>query len=72
MPLLQFVDDLIFKRLVSKIDGITPEEMWHLLLSGKDPTWSWQSSYARRRSLAISLESTLLQHLPEFYPRWRH
>jgi adenylate cyclase len=38
MPLFQFVDDLIFKRLASKFEGMTPEEMWHLLLSGKDPT----------------------------------
>lgn len=38
MPLFQFVDDLIFKRLVSKIETMTPEEIWHLLLSGNDPT----------------------------------
>jgi adenylate cyclase len=38
MPLLQFVDGLIFRRLIARVGDLSPEETWHLLLSGQDPT----------------------------------
>lgn len=38
MPLFQFVDHFILRRLSAKANSLTPEESWHLLLSGNDPT----------------------------------